>query len=205
MTDRIRQLNPRERRLLAITLGIVLICGVALLARAALSSLNRLDSDIAQFELDNLTQQHVQRGAVEQAYNAVVTEHSSGLTAAQIHDHLRREIYGLSRMNFPATKNKPARTVSLVSIPTLPEGQLKLGAGHREYQIRVDIPVASLNLLLVFIERLELSEQLLRIDRLEVGRVPGGRQVHASMEITRTVLDNPEVVGGTVAGAGGAG
>jgi len=78
-----------------------------------------------------------------------------------------------------------------VRIPTLQEGQLTQGEGHREYQIRFQIPAAGLNYLLSFLQRIEESNQLLRIDNLDIGRPPDGTGVQALIQITRTVLDNP--------------
>lgn len=197
MTNPLAKMSAREKRLFAATFGVLFAGALFLGGRAAVSNLRSLDDSIDRLELEieNLQQQYVQRGAIDEAYDAVVTEHSSQLTAAEIHDYLRREIFSLAEVKFPATKEKPAQTMQLVRIPALDEGQLKQGAGHREYQIRIDIPSARLDFLLLFIERIERSEQLLRVDRLEIGRMPGGQTVHASMDITRTVLDNPEEIG----------
>ncbi len=194
MSGRFAAMNPRERRLLAVTLSVVLIAGLFLGVRGALLHLRDLDGRIGQleFELENLKQQYVQRDAVDAAYNAVITEHSSSLTVAEIHDHLRREIFKLAQVPLPATEDKPERVMQLVRIPTLEMGELKETNGHREYHIRFDIPAARLDRLLGFLQRIETSDQLLRIDRVEVGRVPGTQRVHAALEITRTVLDNPE-------------
>ncbi len=196
------KLSPRERRLFGITLSVVALAAAALGVRAALANLRELDDRIAglEFELDGLQQQFVQRGAVDAAYNEVVSEHSSRLTPSEIHDHLRRAIYDLSQVDFPARDDKPARTVQLVRIPTIDEGELKQGDGHREYRIRIDIPSATMNLLLTFVGRIETSDQLLRIDRLDIGRIPGTQTVHASMEITRTVLDDPSAPSGAAGG-----
>lgn len=196
------KLTARERRLFGITVSVVLFAVAAWGVRAALANLRELDERIAglEFELDTLQQQFVQRGAVDAAYNAVVSEHSSNLTTSEIHDHLRRAIYALSQVTFPPRDGKPARTVQLVQIPTIDKGELKQDEGHREYRIRIDIPSASLNLLLTFIGRIETSDQLLRIDRLDIGRIPGTQTVHASMDITRTVLDDPSASSGPAGG-----
>lgn len=195
-------MNPRERRLLGATIAVLAIAAVFLGARGALANLRGLDGriDELEFELENLEQQQVQRSAVDVAYQAVVTEHSSRLTVAEIHDHLRREIYNLAQVDLPAAEDQPASTMQLVSIPTLEMGELKEGDGHREYRIQFDIPVARLDLLISFLQRVESSDQLLRIDRLDIGRTPGSQSVNASLEITRTVLDDPEAAAEVPAG-----
>jgi hypothetical protein len=194
MTAPLTNMNPRERRLLGATVAVVLIGAAFLGVRGAIANLSRLNGRIDQLELEleNLHQQFVQRGVVDAAYNALVTEHSSNLTVAQIHDHLLREIFELSRTTTPAAEGQPETVTQLVTIPTLEMGELKQGAEHREYRIQFDVPVAPLGSLLAFLQRIETSDQLLRIDRLEIGRSPGSQLVHASIEITRTVLDNPE-------------
>lgn len=198
MTNPLERLNPRERRLLAATSSIILIGALLLLGRTAIATVLDLDDRIAdrELEIENLAQQNAQADAVNAAYARVVTEHSSELTMAEIHDALRREIFRLTQVEFPATVDKPARTLQLVRIPTLQEGTLTEGVGHREYQIRFQIPGANLDFLLAFLERIEESEQLLRIDNVEIGRPPQATSVSAVMQITRVVLDNPEAVPG---------
>ena len=202
MNNRLADMNPRERRLLGATIAVLLLAASVLGARGALANLRSLNGKIDQleFELVNLEQQHIQRSTVDAAYRAVVTEHSSRLTVAEIHDNLRREIYDLAQVDIPATADKPATTMQLVSIPALEMGELKEGDGHREYRIQFDIPVARLDLLIGFLQRIESSDQLLRIDRLDVGRTPGGQSVNAALQITRTVLDNPEAATHEAAG-----
>jgi len=194
MAGGLDKISPRERRLFGITLAVVLFAAGSLGVRGALAELRGLDDRISdlEYELENLQQQYVQRGAVDEAYNSVVTQHSSRLTAAEIHDYLRREIYSLSQVTLPAKDDTPQRTMQLVRIPTIDEGELKEADGHREYRVHIDIPVARLDFLLAFIGKIELSDQLLRIDRLDIGRVAGSQKVHAALDITRTVLDSPD-------------
>jgi hypothetical protein len=187
------RLSERERRLFGATLGLVLAGMAFVLIRGALINLSDLDDRIGSLELElqNLREQYVQRDAVEEAYRAVVSQYSSGDSIEQIHDHLRREIYALTEVQLMPTENDPAPKMLLVHIPRLDEGQLSQGEGHSEYRVRVNIPQAELYFLLMFIERIENSQQMLRIDNLQIARIPGGQTVHASMEISRTVLDNP--------------
>lgn len=187
--------NPRERRLFAVTAAVVVVSGATLGGRAALQRLRDLDDRILQreVELENLQTQYVQRGVVEQRYEQIVTEHSSALTVEEIHDNLRREIYDLTRIQLPATKDKPSRPMTLVRIPTLREGRLTdEGEGYREYQVRFQIRPASPDLIFAFVQRIENSDQLLRIDEFEMGRPASGKQAGATFVITRTVLDDPE-------------
>jgi hypothetical protein len=204
MAGRLGNLSARERRLFVVTFSVVLVAVAFLVVRGALANLRELDDRIAnlEFELEQLHEQYLQRAIVDEAYESVVTVHSSRLTAAEIHDNLRREIYALTQVNYPGKDGKPPRTVQIVRIPTIDEGELKQGEGHREYRVRIDIPSARLAALLNFIGKVEMSDQLLRIDRLDIGRLPGGQTVHASLDITRTVLDNPE--GRDAAGEAGA-
>jgi hypothetical protein len=196
MSNTLGRLNARERRLLAITATLMAAGAVLLLGRTAFAAVRDLNDRIAdrELEIENLSQQNAQADAVNSAYSQVVQEHSSELTMAEIHDALRREIFQLAQVEMPAKGDQPAKTVPLVRIPTLLEGTLTQGVGHREYQIRFQVPVARLEYLLVFLERIEESDQLLRIDTIEIGRPPQVTNVSAMLQITRTVLDNPEAV-----------
>ena len=194
MTNPLATLNSRERMLLTATVAVLGAAAILLGGRTGYATIRELDRQIAdrELEIEELTQQNVQASAVNAAYDRVVKEHSSALTIAEIHDALRREIFRLTQVDLPAKGDKPARTMQLVRIPTLQEGQLTQGIGHREYQIRFQIPSAGLDFLLSFLERVEESEQLLRIDNLDIGRPPDSTGVQALVQITRTVLDNPE-------------
>jgi len=194
MSNPLARMNPRERLLLAATAGVIALGAVLLLGRTAIATVNGLNDTIEEreLEIENLSQQNAQADAVNETYARVVTEHSSELTAAEIHDALRREIFELTQMSLPAKDDQPERTVQYVRIPTLQEGTLTEGVGHREYEIRFQIPATSLAGLLLFLERIENSDQLLRIDNIEVGRSPQHEVVSAVLQITRVVLDNPE-------------
>ncbi len=194
MSNPLARMNPRERLLLSVAGGMVVLAAVFLFGKTAVATVRDLDSNIGEreLEIENLTAQAAQADAVNKAYASVVKEHSSDLTAAEIHDALRREIFELTHMKIPAKGDKPAHEVQYVRIPTLQEGTLTEGEGHREYQIRFQIPATSLEGLLLFIERIEASDQLLRVDSVEVARPPQMEAVSATMQITRVVLDNPE-------------
>ncbi len=202
MTNPLERLNPRERTLLFATVAVLALGALFFAGRTVIAAVRGLDDRIAdrELEVEQLTQQNAQASAVNAAYASVVKVHSSAFTVAEIHDNLRREVMRLAQVEFPATAEKPARTMYLVRIPALEEGQITQGEGHRDYQIRFQIPVARLEFLLAFLERIEASEQLLRIDNIEIARAPDAAGVQATVEITRTVLDDPEGADATPVG-----
>lgn len=195
MSSVIANLSAREKRLAALVLLVLVGAGSLLLALKARNHIASLDSKMVQLEQEllNLTQQNAQRSAVEAAYRKVVATHSSEMTKAEIHDNLRREIFSLAKRTVKGKKGRPDRQVDLVKIPTLREGTLKEeGEGYREYQVQVRILSTTLPDLLLFLQRIETSTQILRIDGLDLGRSPESTRVHATLVITRTVLDNPD-------------
>lgn len=191
------RLSLRERTLALVT-GCVVVASLCFgVVYRALGVLGDLESRIGQLEqeLVNLAEQDAQGANVERAFAEVAAEHSSGWTEQEIHDRLRQEIYRLALKSPPAPDAKTSRRVLskdeyMVQIPRLREGVLKeKGEGYREYQIQLRIPGTKIENVLTFVERLQLSRQLLRIDALELARSPQGDYVAATMEITRTVVD----------------
>ena len=194
MSSVVSKLNPRERAMVTV-IGVLLVGGG--LVFAGVQGYNKIDSldleiDRLEQELLNLAQQNAQQGAVETAYREVVAEHSSDLSKEEIHDNLRREIFRASKTTVKGKDGKPDRERNLVKIPTLREGILKEESeGYREYQIRFRIPQARLRDLVRFVQRIETSNQILRIDSLDLTRAPQAKLVEASIVITRIVLDTP--------------
>ncbi len=191
------KLSAREKRLAVLTLLVLVGAASVMLGLQAHGHVAGLDGKIAQLEQEllNLTQQNAQRSSVEAAYREVVATHSSEMTKEEIHDNLRREISSLTKRTVKGKKGQPDRQVDLVKIPTLREGLLKEeGEGYREYQIQFRILSTRLDNLMWFLKRIETSSQILRIDRIDLGRPPGSTQVHATLVITRTVLDDPDAV-----------
>jgi len=189
--------NSRERRLFVATAAVLVFAAAALTVRGAWQRIGELDTEIAQkeLELENLTAQYVQREIIEARYEKIVKEHSSELTVEEIHDNLRREIYDLTRVTMPPKDGQPSRTLTLVRIPTLREGKLiDQGEAFREYQIRFSIQPTFPDFLFAFIQKIEESEQLLRIDELESGRKYNGVPMGGTFVVTRTVLDDPNNV-----------
>ena len=198
-------LSLRERRLAALTVFVLTGAAFVLSGLRAYDHVASLDGKIAQLEQEllNLTQQSAQRSSVEAAYLEVVEAHSSEMTKEEIHDNLRREIFSLARTTVPGKEGAPDRQINLVKIPTLREGLLKEeGEGYREYQIRFRIPSTGVRNLMRFLQRIETSSQILRIDGLDMGRAPGSTKLHATLIITRTVLDSPDAARARVAHVG---
>lgn len=205
MSNALANLSARERRLAALTLVVLTGAVCVLLGLRVYNHIASLDGKVAQLEQEllNLTQQSAQRGSVEAAYREVVRVHSSEMTKEEIHDNLRREIFSLAMTTVQGKKGGPDRQVELVKIPTLREGQLKEeGEGYREYQIRFRIPSTGVRNLMRFLQRIETSSQILRIDGLDMGRSPGSTKIHATLIITRTVLDSPDAARARIAGGG---
>jgi hypothetical protein len=200
------RLSQRERRLALLT-GTV-ICGFILfsIVRGATASLREMDSEIGRLQDDivNYANQMARREAVEEQYAKVAAQHSSAWSEPEIHDRLRQEIYRLAKRVPPALDargiavDSPDVADNLVEIPSLGKGEMaEGGAGYRQYRIPLRIPAVDIKPVIDFLERLQQSPQSLRVDKLELYRMPESDQVAASVVITRTIAD------GTTAGAGG--
>lgn len=208
MNSPLANLSTREMRLAVLTLILSVSAACAIVGMRAYNHLASLNGEIAQYEqeLINLARQNAQHDIVEVAYRDVVASHSSEMTKEEIHDNLRREIFKLANTTYIGPKTGKLRTQELVQIPTLREGLLKdEGEGFREYQIQFRIPSTTVRNAMKFFERVETSNQILRIDGLELARSPHDTEVYAHLTITRTVLDNPESMPARDAGAGSAG
>jgi hypothetical protein len=193
-------LNPRERNLLLITAAVVSIAVLGYSGIQGKNRIARLDGQISTLEQDvlSLNQLLLQKDIVDNTFKTVVSEHSTNSSVEEIHDSLRREIFrlALARPEIPALEQPVNPNLKyLVQIPRLQEGQLKEeGEGYREYQISLRIPAGTLLNVLMFMRRLEESSMLLSIDSFEITRHPSKVMVSVSLEVTRTVLDNPEEV-----------
>jgi type II secretory pathway component PulM len=183
------KLTPREQWL-AISVGALLTVSILFLIgyRCAIrvmdlnASVNALeDRLISCYELDARTI------SVERAYKDVAAQHSSEWTEAEIHNRLRDEIY---RLQLEDPDAGPEQAKKLVEIPSLRQGTLKdTGAGYREYQLTIRIPSTDIASLLIFLCRLQQSQQALRIDSLEIARPPESPLVMGNIVVTRTVVD----------------
>ncbi len=194
------RLSAREQKLAMATAGVMVLALLSGVAWHATGVLGGLDSRIGQLEqnLLNMVQQDARRVGVDRAFLKVAAVHSSDWSEQEIHDRLRREVYRLALTDPPSEDSEIGSTnVSkrdyMVQIPRLREGTLKEeGDGYREYQISLRLPGTDFRNVLTFLERLQSSRQMLRIDSLELARAPQETAVEASIDVTRTVVDNPD-------------
>lgn len=192
------RLSTRERRLAFLTGAVIGGFLVFSVVRSATASLREMDNEIGRLQDDiiNCANQMVRRGAVEEQYAKVAAQHSSAWSEPEIHDRLRQEIYRLARRVPPPLDERGiavesgGNTENLVEIPALGKGEMaEGGAGYRQYRIPLRIPAVKINPIIDFLERLQQSPQSLRVDKLELYRVPESDQVAASVVITRTIAD----------------
>lgn len=197
-------MSRSERRLAALT-GLCAVAAIALLVyRTASDRLALMDATIDSLQQDLLAYEElvIQADSVNEAFAAMASQHSSRWTQEEIHDRLRREIARLSLREIPPP-GSPLPAVSsadavLVSIPQMPIGSLvDHEDGYRSYQINFKTDPASVQNITLFIERLQRSEQALRIDSLEIVRQPMANVATATMRVTRTIIDD---VAGPMAG-----
>lgn len=197
MSNLLNSLNPRERRLLLITILLLVTVVGSVIVYKGYDYIRVLNRQIANTEQEilNLYEQTLQSESVDAAFQQVVSEHSTEMSKEEIHDSLRREIYrlALKNPNIPESEQKGAEK-DLVVIPMLREGVLREeGEGYREYQIRFRVPKCTLSTALEFLRRLEQSNQLLRIDSFEMSRSHSSSNISLTIEVTRTVLSDIEV------------
>ncbi len=196
MVSQLQKLSPRERKL---ALAVVLLMAgglIVILTHRALARIQELDQAIAQRQdtLIAYTRLLARSQSVDEAYARVAAQHSSAWTEAEIHDRLRQEIYRLAMKNPPpiGTPFSPSKSDILVSIPVLRQGTLKTGEeGYREYQLNIKLPGTTVDNIFTFLERLQGSDQSLRIDGLRLTRSPTQELVSAVIDVTRTVVDDP--------------
>ena len=200
------RLSARERMLAFATCGVVAAFLVFTVVRAGLSGIRELDAEIDRLQetIINCANQMARREAVEEQYAKVAAQHSSAWTEPEIHDRLRQEIYRLARREPPPLDERgisvdnAGSTDNLVEIPALGKGEMaEGGAGYRQYRIPLRIPAVGIKPIIDFLERLQQSPQSLRVDKLELSRMPESDQVAANIVITRTIAD------GTASGAAG--
>ncbi|MCH7910744.1 MAG: hypothetical protein IIB38_14155 [Candidatus Hydrogenedentes bacterium] len=192
-------LNLRERTLAATVVALAALFSSFVVAQRGMRQLHEAEAriDLLEQELVILHEHLAQSALVEEAFRAVAVDHSTRLTKPEIHDHLRREIYRLAQRRPPEPGTPVLATGrdssdALVHIPVLREGIMsEEGDGYREYQIAFRIPSATIENIVLFMERIRTSDQLLRVDALELARAPHGRNLSAMLEVTRTVLERP--------------
>jgi len=191
-------LSPRERRLALATAAAVAVFVSWTAVQSSLRSIAALDTEITQVqeEIVGAANQIAHRETVDALYGKVAAQHSSAWTEAEIRDRLRQEVYRLSRQDPQGLDengiplNVSNTSGNLVEIPSLGEGVMAEGGeGYRQYMLNLRIPAVDINALVAFLERLQLSPQSLRIDKLEINRNPDSPLVAASIDITRTIVD----------------
>ncbi len=207
------RISPRERRLALLTGGVILFFAVFTMAGSARENLRMLDNTIYQMQdtIVSYTDQMARKGMVEELYAKVAAQHSSAWSEAEIHDRLRQEIYRLARREPQQLDergiplNEPNQSGNLVEIPSLGKGEMTRGGeGYRQYMINLRIPDTDIASLVDFLERLQQSPQALRIDSLEINRMPESSRVAASINITRTIADGSKTASVSSGGGGAA-
>ncbi|MCC6490566.1 MAG: hypothetical protein IT364_23980 [Candidatus Hydrogenedentes bacterium] len=191
------QLSASEKRL-AIIAGLCLV--VAILFIGYIRAMDRLDAmdatiDSLQQQLLAYTELVQQADSVNAAFEAMAQQHSSKWTQEEIHDSLRREIARLALRNIPPPGSPaPASTdpaAMLVNIPQMPMGTLMDSEeGYRSYQINVKTEAAPIQNITTFLERLQRSDQALRVESLEIIRQPLANVATANIRVTRTIIDD---------------
>lgn len=193
----LHHLSASEKRL-AIIAGLCL--GAAILFIGYIRAMDRLDAMDAT--IDSLQQQLLtyselvqQADSVNAAFDAMAQQHSSQWTQEEIHDSLRREIARLAMRDVPPPGSPtPASTnpsAMLVSIPQMPMGTLMDSEeGYRSYQISFKTEAAPVQNITTFLERLQRSDQALRVESLEIIRQPLASVATANIRVTRTIIDD---------------
>ena len=196
MSEYWNKLSSRERRLALGTAALIGAGVVLLTVQRVVTGLGDLDSRIAMLEqeLVNLYEAEARSASIEEAYRAVAAEHSSSWTKEEIFDRLRQEVYRLA-LRRPADAAEAEVTANrgsyMVNIPVLREGVLKEeGDGYREYQVSFNLEPAPIGSVLEYLKRLQSSDQMLRVDRVEIGRGVRDTLVTTRLDVTRTVVDS---------------
>ncbi len=208
MSNRIQSLSnawgnmsPRERRLGAAVLLLLLVCGGFTAVKTGFRYVRELDAEIISLEdaIANNTHLIAMREQVERQYRGIATQHSSAWKEAEIHDRLRQEVMRLAEKVPPELDKDgvPAQVTSglgeLVKIPKIGEGQLlEGGEGYRQYALNFQVPETNVGDLVAFLSRLQDSPQSLRISKLSVVRNIENPKCMADISIIRTIADLPQ-------------
>ena len=182
------KLSERERRLALATVAVIVVAFALMMVFRAVTRIRELDHAIGRLEdaFMNYKRQEARGVSVDKAFAQVAAQHSSAWTEAEIHNRLREEIY---RLQLEDPDAPPESGKKLVEIPTLRQGTLKDGgAGYREYQLSIKIPSSDVYSVIIFLMRLQQSQQTLRIDGLDIARAPESQLVSATINVTRTVV-----------------
>ena len=188
------RMAERERRLALLTLGVAVVVLAYFIVSRAASNLRDLDAAIEQQEiaLIQLTQQAAQADVVEKAYSRVAEEHSSEWTRAKIRDQLSNEILRLALVEPPpaGAEAQDFAGPALVSFEKFSSGSLDdRGDGYREYHIPVKTKPTSIENVCTFLQRIQESDQHLRVDRIVIDRPnPVKPVVTADLIVVRAIV-----------------
>ncbi len=192
--NKVLSLSPREKRMALLTALVLALVVAFTVGMRAMKRIRELDESIA------VTQERLLAGLelqsrleeVDKVYAEVAARHATRMSTAEILDSLRNEIIRLSLVNeVPEGAESASYTgARLVEFPTWPEGELDdRGGGYMEYRLRLRTKPTSIGNVARFLQRLEASSQLLRVDSLEVSRPnPEVTSVTASFTVTRPVI-----------------
>ncbi len=194
LTRYYHRMSRSEQRLAVLTLIVLVGAIVFLTGQRALNNINALNETIASLQRDLVfcTEQTAQADSVYKAFQTIAAQHSSKWTQEEIHDRLGREIRRLSVRNVPPPGKEATPAAAggiLVDIRSMPGGTLEdSGEGYRSYTISFRTEPAQAADIAMFLERLQRSDQALRIDSLDMTRQPASNMVTASIKVTRTVI-----------------
>lgn len=185
-------MTGRERRLAFVTALVIAGALVYTVFNRTMESLELLDQRVADLELQlELAQiRMVQRNAVEQAFADIAAEHSSAWSEQEIRDRLKEEIYTLSKATMSPVGMSTAAGGTLVDIPMLAGGVLNEGGeGYRIFETTFQVRPTGIGNLVRFLQRVQESPQVLRVESLELQRNPANAEVEAVITVSRTVID----------------
>ena len=192
------KLSERERRLAGAALMLVPLFVFLSLGKAAYSHVQRLDERIEQLSqtIIEYNQNIAQTKSVNDQFKTIAAQHSSSWTEAQIQDRLKMELLRLAEKLPPPLKEDgtPAATQNiafgkLVQTPQLSKGELRdSGEGYKEYHLSVNVPSTEFYDLISYMERLQDSPQMLRIQSMLISRTATETKAKLDLDIVRTVV-----------------
>lgn len=192
------RMNPRERRLALTVLALVPLFALLLAARSAVGYVQRLDSTIGrlQSEIVDYNLKISKQDQVEKQYKDIAAQHSSAWSEAEILDRLKAELFRLAQKLPPELDEYgvPVTTIDqafgqLVSDPAVTPGALReTGEGYKEFAVSLRLERDDLRDIIDYLERLQNSPQMLRIDRLDLSRIHTEPVAEGEIDITRTVV-----------------
>ena len=198
ITTFLEGLSERERRLATAVLALLPLFIFLVIGRAALSHVQALDAHIDGLSdrIVEYTGQIARKQSVDTQFAEIAAQHSSSWSEAEIQGRLRMELYRLAeKLPPPLTPDgTPAATENrafgqLVKTPELGAGALRdSGEGYKEYYLSVNVPTSEFYDAIAYLERLQGSPQMLRIENMILKRTPSTTEVTLDLDIVRTVV-----------------